>query len=61
MSPTAPLRLRRFAERVRTDPYRRGQSHMLWRMLKTLILISISISIALTLLQAFVFSKLGHG
>jgi len=34
---------------------------MLWRMIKTLILISISISIALTLLQAFLLSKAGHG
>ena len=34
---------------------------MLWRMIKTLILLGISISLALTLLQAFLASKVAHG
>lgn len=34
---------------------------MLWRMIKTLILIGISISFAWTLLQAFLLGKLAHG
>ena len=34
---------------------------MLWRMIKTLILIGIAISLALTLLQAFLASKAAHG
>lgn len=34
---------------------------MLWRMIKTLILIGLSISVALALLQAFLFNKVGHG
>ncbi len=34
---------------------------MLWRMIKTLILIGISISLALTLLQAFLAGKAFHG
>lgn len=34
---------------------------MLWRMLRTLVLIGISISFAWTLLQAFVLGKIAHG
>lgn len=33
---------------------------MLWRMIKTLILLSISLSIALSLLQAFMVNKVFH-
>ena len=37
-----------------------NRADMLWRMLKTLIMIGIGISLALTLLQAFLFSKMAH-
>lgn len=33
---------------------------MLWRMIKTLILISISVSVALSLLQAFLAGRAFH-
>jgi hypothetical protein len=54
MSPSAPFGLRRLREWT-------GRITMLWRMIKTLILIGLSISVALALLQAFLFNKVGHG